>query len=313
MTATSSKPTPSNPAPGAAIRFQTRPPMKSAPAKSKGLTIAVAVVSGVAVLGLGAAGFFLARSASLGSENEVHRSAAVDLAKALNVSVDTNEILSGQSWEKVTAALTALRNEAERLRARVKELEPEVEEAARLRATLQTAESNARQAAIQVADLKKQLDDAQAASQKKIQELEKELGETKKALDRTRARIAELEAAAPVAVPQTGGEPVSEDTVAVQEPAPEPVAAPAAKDALSFTFPPNRRELLQSAAYLEASKTLIVTLVDGVEIRYSNVPKVAYDSLIASPVFETFYRIHILGRYPASIDDKAAVRELGRP
>lgn len=180
MTATSSKPTPSNPAPGAAIRFQTRPPMKSAPAKSKGLTIAVAVVSGVAVLGLGAAGFFLARSASLGSENEVHRSAAMDLAKALNVSVDTNEILSGQSWEKVTAALTALRNEAERLRARVKELEPEVEEAARLRATLQTAESNARQAAIQVADLKKQLDDAQAASQKKFRSWRKSLEKRKR-------------------------------------------------------------------------------------------------------------------------------------
>lgn len=287
-----------------------RPAVKTPQKKSSGPMVGMIVLGVLAVAGLAVAGFLFSKQGAMSKELSAHRAGAADAARVANVPVETNDVDWGQIWPKITAGLSALRAESERLAGRIRQMEQELEAAARLQTELQTAQANAQRSAQQLADANAKLEE----STRKLADLENKLKAAQSALDQATARISELEARlsasseGKVAETTDGTEPVvAGEEGASPNPAPrepEPVMV-----TLSHTFPPGRSDLLAAVGYDDRTGTMIVRFQKGTEVRYSNIPRSLYEQLVTSPTFETFYRIRILGRYPSVPDDKAAVRE----
>ncbi len=311
MPVSPASPTPTPPRPAA--RPMVKPPP---PKKSSGSTIGLIIASVLAVAGLGGAGYFYTQQGPLKQELEVHRSAAIEAARAANIPVPTNAPDWAKIWPSITTTFATLRNENDRQTTRLREMEQELEVAAGLQANLQTAQANAQRSAQQATAANEQLETVRAESARKIADLEKRLAAAVKEAEEAKALAAAAPVAAPVAAP--AGEPGVASAPVAAEPAaaaPDavveetPAAAPAAVAvANAHEFPGRRSELLAAASYSDESQTMTVRLQNGTELRYENFPRDLYEAFVTSPTFETFYRIKIMGLYPSTPDDKAAVR-----
>lgn len=312
MPVSPASPTPTPPRPAA--RPMVKPPP---PKKTSGSTIGLIIASVLAVAGLGGAGYFYTQQGPLKQEIEVHRSAALEAARAANIAVPTNAPDWAKIWPSITTTFATLRNENERQTTRLREMEQELEVAAGLQATLQTAQANAQRSAQQATAANEQLETLRAESARKIADLEKRLAAAVKEAEEAKALAAATPAvAAPAAAPavESGVSPAPaavEPSAAAAPDAGEeaPAAAPAAVVVSNaHEFPERRSEVLAAASYSDESQTMIVRLQNGTELRYDNFPRDLYEAFVTSPTFETFYRIKIMGLYPSTPDDKAAVR-----
>lgn len=291
-------PTPTPPRPAA------RPMVKSPPAKKfSGSTIGLIITSVLAVAGLGGAGYLYMQQVPLKQELDIHRNAAIESARAANIPVPTNAPDWAKIWPSITTTFATLRGENNRQTARLREMEQELEAAAGLQANLQTAQANAQRSAQQAAAANEQLETVRAESARRIADLEKRLAAAIKEAEeaKTLAAATQAEPAAAAAEGELGVAPAAADE--------QPEAAPAAVVvANAYDFPARRSELLAAASYSDESQTMMVRLQNGTELRYDNFPRELYEAFVSSPTFETFYRIKIMGRYPSTPDDKAAVR-----
>lgn len=312
---------PANPTP-APPRPAARPMVKPPPSKSSGPMIGLVVLAILAVAGLGAAGFFYTQMGPLKAELSVHRAAALEAAKAANLTVNTNAPDWSKIWPQINTTFATLRNENDRQTARLREMEQELEVAAGLQTALQTAQANAQRSAQEAAAAKEQLEALRSESGRKVADLEARLTAARKEVEESKSLVAAAPAvsvpsASPAAEPAESA-PASEQPAAApsaREPASAPAEAPAAAAPASalnaHVFPVRRSTLLAAASYSDDSKTMTVRLQNGTEIRYDDFPRDVYEAFIASPTFETFYRIKIMGLYPSTPDDKAAVRTHG--
>lgn len=316
---------PTNPAakPPAAVRFQAQArPGSAKPTSSKASPpVALIVASVVAALGIaGVVVLFIERGGLL-AEQALHRSAALDAAKAANVAVDTNTPLDwNELWPRITAALNAMRNELDRQAGRIRALEQELEGLPAALTEAQNARAQAQKAAQELGQLQQQVQDLQRAlaeATNRVAALLSEINrlQTDPEAARAAARVVAGDdkveevvegADAPSAV--EGTEPQAIDTEA-EEFAQRKMAG-VTSDVILHTFPPRRSDLLEAVSYRPATQVMEVMFKNGVSIRYEKFPQSLFEKFIASPTFETFYRMKILGRYPSVPDDEQAVRSV---
>ncbi len=305
-------PTPTTPRP--AVRPAAPQPK---PKPSSGPLVGLIVAGVLALAGLGAAGFLFSKQGGLSAEIGAHQSSLLSAAAALGIAVDTNTPAAGTDlWSKVTASITAMKNDGERQTVRIDELTQELEAAAGLQATLTKVQGDAQRGAEQVAALNSQLKTLQESSAAQAQEHEAGLAAARKAADDAKAELAALKAAhgepqadgstpAPESQPGSESEPAAPATEApAAEPAPE---NPQAEAPGAFVFPP-RTELLASAAYDAGAEALNIKLRNGTVLRYTQIPQKLFDDLTTIGSHDTYFRMRILGNYPVTPDDKAAVR-----
>jgi hypothetical protein len=286
--------------------------------------IGMVIFAVLAIAGIGAAGFLYTQQGPMKEEIEAHRAAALEAARAALITVDTNAAVDWATiWPRINATFATLRSESDRQGVRLREMEQELEVAAGLQASLQAAQANAQRSAQQLNEANSQLEAARAESARKIADLENRLAAALKAAEEGRAQAAAALASA--AAPAASGAPTAAEGAAPAA----AVAAAAAADAAAtdeagdesdggaparadvpntFTFPERRSDLLASAEYDSATRTMAIRLQDGTRIEYPDFPRDLYEDFITVPTFETFYRIKIMGRYPSVPDDKAAVR-----
>lgn len=307
-----------------------RPAMRPAaqqpkPKSSSGLLIGLIIAGVLAVAGLGGAGFLFSQQGGLKAEIGSHVKGLLSAAESLGIAVDTNKpLVASDLWSKVSASLTAMKNEGERQAVRINEMTEELETAAGLQAALTKAQGDVQRNAQQVTELTAQLNELKQSSAAQLNELKAQLDAAKKAAEQATAELEALKAASQQAASAPAAEPApAAPTVpaALAAPAAAPVAAPAATEAAapaepspgapSFTFPP-RAELLTSVSYDASAQAMKITLKDGTVLNYSQVPQNVYERLIGAAAHDTFYRMRILGQYPVEPDDKAAVRGLRR-
>lgn len=327
-----------------------RPAMRPAaqqpkPKQSSGLLVGLIIAGVLAVAGLGGAGFLFSKQGGLTTEIGTHQTALLSAATSLGIAVDTNTPVDWSDlWSKLTASITAMKNEGERQTARIDEMTQELEAAAGLQATLTRVQGDAQRSAQQATELTAQLDALKQSSATQVNELQAQLEAAKQAAAQTAASLESLKAAAPAPADQPPVAPEGQaapEATAPATPAGEPKAesattaatakgkpAPAAKgkspkgatDELAepappiigeFTFP-RRSELLSTAKYDGNVRTLELVLRDGTVLNYTDFPQELYEGFISIASHDTFYRMRILGNYPVNPDDKAAVRGLRR-
>ncbi len=328
--------TPSTPRPAPSGSTPPRPmPPRPAPQQkaksSAGPKIGLIVASILAVAGLGGAGFLYSKQGGLTAENSSHQQAALAAAETLGITIDTNAPTDWTDlWSKVNAAITTMKGEGERQTVRLSEAESEIATASE---ALQKAQSDATRSAQQATELNTRLTALQESSAAQLKAVESKLNEAQQALEAAEAKLATApevaeaaaEESAEVATEAASAAPaaaavataavataavVTETTEAAGAEA--NAAPPKAPIKGSYEFPGPRNEVLKAASYDEAKQTLTVTLVDDTDITYSQVPSSVYERLSSgAPTYEVFYRMKVMGAYPADRDDKAAVRALG--
>jgi len=300
------------------------PPQK--PKKSAGPLIGLIVAGVLAVVGLGGAGVLFSKQGGLTAENSTHHAAASAAAATLGIAIDTNApIVWSDLWNNINTAITTLKSEGERQTVRLNEAEAEIASASE---ALQKAQSDATRSAQQATELNTRLTELQASSaaqlklsEEKLKAAEEKLAEAQQALEAAEARLAaasEAEAT-PMAEASTGSAddaqkaPDSTTESSKGQAAPEPAAKKQPSKKQVYEFPGPRNEVLRSATYDAARQTLKIELVDGAEINYREVPASVYERLSGGlPTYEVFFRMKVMGVYPADVDDKAAVRALGK-
>ncbi|HMP75961.1 MAG TPA: KTSC domain-containing protein [Kiritimatiellia bacterium] len=287
-----------------------RPPAPAAkPKKSSGPMILTIALGVLALAGLGGAGFLFSQQGGLKAELATHRDAGLAAATTLNVAIDTNAPVDwAVLWPRINTTITTIRNESERQTLRLNEMEQELEVAQGLQANLQRAQADGQRASQQVTELTAQLEALKSSSAAQIAKLESTLtAERKAAEERLAAAPVAVDAAADTAV--EGADAVVADAAAGGETdmaegnadeTEEPVIS-------NHTFPA-RSELLDQAVYNSANQSLMIRLRDGTELNYTGIPRELFDQLIAVASPEPYYRIKIMGNFPVTPDDKAAVR-----
>jgi len=294
------------------------PPQK--PKKSAGPMIGLIVAGVLAVVGLGGAGVLFSKQGGLTAENSTHHAAASAAAATLGIAIDTNApIVWSDLWNNINTAITTMKSEGERQTVRLNEAEAEIASASE---ALQKSQSDATRSAQQATELNTRLTALQESSAAQLKAAQEKLAEAQQALEAAEGKLA--------ATPESAGAPVEAapaataekatvaSDVAVDVPKAEDEAAPAPAPARkpikqTYEFPGPRNEVLRSATYDEAKQTLKIELVDGAEINYREVPASVYERLSSGmPTYEVFFRMKVMGVYPADVDDKAAVRALGK-
>lgn len=313
---------PTTPAPAPAFRPAQRP-VPPAAQKNTGLLAGLGISAALAVIGLGMAGMLWSGKSSQQAINAGHQLAAQGLATTLNLTLaaSTNvPVVWTSAWASITKAVTDQKTQLTELTTKVAatdlqvtDLQTQLTELADAKTRADKQTTLAKQSADELAALK-------SSTQTQIAALTKELADAKTALAEAQAQAAQ----ASTATTEAGAEaPAAETAAPATAAATPPEAAPAMPAAVeasalqepeakggSHTFAEGTTKLIKKVSYDTEAKTLKVKLANDTQLAYRNVPGTLYESLVGAPVPDTFFRMKLVGNYPCTPDDKAALRTL---
>jgi hypothetical protein len=315
-----------------------RPPQKPvAPAGAKKMNtqlIGLIAAGVVAVIGLGLTGVMWSGKSAAQSTVAQFKDSASALGSALGVSLsaDTNTPIDwNTAWATLDKAAADQKKALADAQAQGLVLNQQVTDLQAAADELTILKPKADQ---QAALLKKTTDELEAlktSSAEQVAALQQELEGAKQAL-------ADAQAAAEAAAAQATTAPVADAgaSPAMTEAAPDtvtppadaatdaPVVAPAGDTGAEvseagpdeevpqngqFIFP-EENSTLKDVTYDGAGKILTVTLKNDTKLVYRGVPPELYDGLVGAPVHEVYFRMKLVGNFPVTPDDKAALREL---
>lgn len=325
-----------------------RPPQKpAAPATAKkinGQLIGLIVAGVLAVVGLGLAGVMWSGKSAAEATVAQFKDSASALGTALGVSLaaDTNTPID---WNTAWATLDKAASDQKKaladaqaqglaLNQQVTELQAASDELAILKPKADQQVAQLKKATDELAALKVSSADQVTALQQELEGAQQALADAQAAAEAA-AQVAAEAASAPasevgadpsatIADPSAPATASDASTVAAgaaagaatatvagdqnAEAAAEPVVEEVPQNG-EFTFP-EETPTLKKATYDGAGKILTVTLKNDTELVYRGVPFELYEGLVGAPVYEAYFRMKLVGNFPVSPDDKAALREL---
>lgn len=307
-----------------------RPAAPQPPKKPMGLLIGLCVAAALAVVFGAAAGILYGKQGAATKSAASHEVNLTALASAVGapIEIPTNGPMNWQAaWDGLIGSLSNQVAEGAVAKARVAELETQVDEFVLAQAQTQQTIKDAQAKAAAAEEAQKALADLRATSQKQIADLQAQVESAKAEVAAALQKVEEAAAAAakaaeqaPVSAAPEASAEATADAAAVAAPpagggnatAEEAPAVAEEEESTdgSHAFTAKESQLFKRASYAADSRTMTLTLVNGKKLKYSDVPGQAYDALLGAPVVDVFYRMRIMGNFTSTPDDKTAIREL---
>ena len=305
-------------APTTNYRPTPRPVAPPPPKKNMGMQIGLGVSAVLALIGFGVAGMQMSAKSGQQKINTQHQSAGTALAPVVWTS----------AWSTITKTVT---DQKAQLADTQTKLATTLEEAAALQTQLTeltTAKTTTDKQVLQLKQTNEELSTQKAATDQQVATLQKEVTDTKAALAQAQSALATLAAqasatttsteemapitdggaaVAPVEVAPANGEAaVATETVAGEE------EVPLDSTTKTHEFPEGTTKLVAKLYSDSAAGIMKVELINGTQLVYRNVPPELFEAVVLAPVPDTYYRLKMLGNFPCTPDDKAAVRALNK-
>ena len=318
-------------APTTNYRPTPRPVAPPPPKKNMGMQIGLGVSAVLALIGFGVAGMQMSAKSGQQKINTQHQSAGTALATALELTLaaSTNTpVVWTSAWSTITKTVT---DQKAQLADTQTKLATTLEEAAALQTQLTeltTAKTTTDKQVLQLKQTNEELSTQKAATDQQVASLQKEVTDTKAALAQAQSALATLAAqasatttsteemapitdggaaVAPVEVAPANGEAaVATETVAGEE------EVPLDSTTKTHEFPEGTTKLVAKLYSDSAAGIMKVELINGTQLVYRNVPPELFEAVVLAPVPDTYYRLKMLGNFPCTPDDKAAVRALNK-
>ena len=310
-------------------------PVQARPAvaakKSNPYLIGLIACAVVAVAGLGVAGLMWSGKTAAQATALQHEDSASALAKTLGVSLvtDTNLPVNWTAaWSSMDKAANDQKKELGDVKVQAATLEEQLTTLQTTVTELGDVKAKGDQAAAQLKQRTAELEALKQAQQAEVADLQAKLtaAQTAQAEAEAAAQAArEASAAAAAATTAPAGTDAAATDARVTAPAADGTT-PAAPDAVEgeeveeaavmrttqHTYAEGTTKLVQKLAYDEAGQIMKVNLTDGTELVYRTVPGDLIERLISAPVPDTYFRLHVVGVYPCTPDDKATIRAFNK-